>query len=66
MGFRSFPERYRSTIISVPVDDPGAAMARLRNANVIASVRAVRIRLASHFYNLEEELVRVAGLIAGR
>lgn len=42
------------------------SMARLRNANVIASVRAVRIRLASHFYNLEEELVRVAGLIAGR
>jgi hypothetical protein len=30
---------------------------------VVASVRAGRIRLAVHFYNLEEELDRVAGLI---
>ncbi|MDQ1058838.1 selenocysteine lyase/cysteine desulfurase [Arthrobacter globiformis] len=65
VSFRSFPERQRSTIVSVPVDDPDAVMARLRRANVVVSVRAGRIRLATHFYNLEEELVRVAELIAG-
>jgi len=37
--------------------------ARFREANVLASVRAGRIRLAVHFYNLEEELDRVAELI---
>jgi selenocysteine lyase/cysteine desulfurase len=41
-------------------------MVRLRRANVVVSVRAGRIRLATHFYNLEEELDRVAELIAGR
>ena len=65
MSFRTFPERHRSTIVSVPVSDPDAVMARLRRANVVVSVRAGRIRLATHFYNLEEELVRVAELIAG-
>ena len=29
------------------------------------SVRAGRVRLSLHFYNLEEEIDRVAGLIAG-
>jgi cysteine desulfurase/selenocysteine lyase len=29
----------------------------------VASVREGRIRLAVHFYNLEEEIDRVAGLI---
>jgi hypothetical protein len=38
-------------------------MARFRQAKVVASVGAGRIRLAVHFYNLEEELHRVAGLI---
>ncbi|WP_314193348.1 hypothetical protein [uncultured Arthrobacter sp.] len=61
-----FPARHRSSIVSVPVDDPDAVMARLREANVVVSVRAGRIRLATHFYNCEEELDRVAGLIAGR
>ena len=66
VGFRSFPEPHGSTIISVPVNDPDAVMARLRPANVIVSVRTGTIRLAVHFYNLEEELARVAELIAGR
>ncbi|MBT2550157.1 aminotransferase class V-fold PLP-dependent enzyme [Arthrobacter sp. ISL-65] len=64
--FQSFPAEHRSTIVSVPVGDPDAVMARLRSANVVVSLRAGRIRLATHFYNLEEELVRVAELIAGR
>ena len=55
--------RHRSTIVSVAVSDPDAAMKRLRAANVMASVRAGRIRLSVHFYNLEEEIDRAAALI---
>ncbi len=62
-ALRPFPQRHRSTIVSVPVDDTEAAMTRLRTANVVASVRAGRIRLSVHFYNLEEEIDRVAELI---
>ncbi|MFF2246616.1 aminotransferase class V-fold PLP-dependent enzyme [Arthrobacter sp. NPDC058130] len=62
-GFRPFTEDHRSTIISVPVRDTEAVMARFRKANVVASVREGRIRLAVHFYNLDEEIDRVAGLI---
>ena len=60
---RPFPQRHRSTIVSVPVDDTEAAMTRLHTANVVASVRAGRVRLSVHFYNLEEELDRVAELL---
>jgi selenocysteine lyase/cysteine desulfurase len=60
---RPFPDQHRSTIVSVPASDTEAVMARFRQAKVVASVRAGRIRLAVHFYNLEEELDRVAGLI---
>ena len=38
-------------------------MARLEAANVVAAVRAGRVRLSAHFYNLEEEIDRVAELI---
>jgi selenocysteine lyase/cysteine desulfurase len=64
-AMRPFPERHRSTIVSVPVPDAAATMTRLRAANVVASVREGRIRLSVHFYNLEEEIDRVAGLIDG-
>ena len=40
-------------------------MARLRAANVVASVRAGRVRLSVHFYNLEEDIDRATDLIAG-
>ena len=62
-AFRPFAEQHRSTIFSVPVADTEAVLARFRQANVVASVREGRIRLAVHFYNLDEELDRVAGLI---
>ncbi len=59
-----FAPAHRSTIVSIPVKEPEAVMVRLREANVVASVRAGRIRISAHVYNLEEELDRVAGLIA--
>jgi selenocysteine lyase/cysteine desulfurase len=62
-GFRPFPERHRSTIVSIPVKDTEAAMARLRDAGVVASVRAGQIRLSVHFYNLEEEIDRATELL---
>ena len=51
---------------AVPVDDTEAVMTRLRAANVVASVRAGRMRLSAHFYNLEEEIDRVAALMGWR
>ncbi|HEX5214408.1 MAG TPA: aminotransferase class V-fold PLP-dependent enzyme [Vicinamibacterales bacterium] len=62
-GFEPFPAAHRSTIVSVEVRDTDQTLARLRDANVIASVRAGRVRLAVHFYNLEEEIDRVAELL---
>lgn len=63
LSFQPSSDENRSTIVSVQVGDTGAVAARFREANVLASVRAGRIRLAVHFYNLEEELDRVAELI---
>ena len=63
--FRPFPPEHRSTIVSVAVDDTDGVMARFRAANVVASVRAGRVRLAAHFYNLESDIDRAADLIAG-
>src|SRR5262245_11388096 len=62
---RPFPEQHRSTIVSVPVKDGEATMARLREAGVVAAMRAGRIRLAVHFYNSEQDIDRVAELLAG-
>jgi selenocysteine lyase/cysteine desulfurase len=59
-----FPERHRSTIVSVPVADSSTAVVRLRDAGVIASARAGRVRLALHFYNCEEDIDRAAELVA--
>jgi selenocysteine lyase/cysteine desulfurase len=63
-GVRPFPMAHRSSIVSIPVADTDALLAKLHAANVIAAVRAGRVRLSVHFYNLEEEIDRVAALIA--
>jgi len=47
------------------VADSEAAMARLKAAGVVASLRAGRIRLSAHFYNLDEEIDRAAEILAG-
>jgi selenocysteine lyase/cysteine desulfurase len=62
-GFRPFPESHRSSIVSVPIEDADAVMKRFASANVVAAVRAGRVRLAVHFYNLEEEIDRVGALL---
>lgn len=54
----------RSTIFSVKADDAETILARFNQFNVIASVRSGRIRLAVHFYNVKEELSKVAELVS--
>lgn len=62
--FRPFPLAHRSTIVSIPVTDADAVMARLRAANVVASLRGGRVRLSLQFYNREEEIDQVVELLA--
>lgn len=59
-----FPNANRSTIVSFPIDNPDAAMARLKAAGVVASLRAGRVRLSLHVYNTEDEIDRVMTLVA--
>jgi cysteine desulfurase/selenocysteine lyase len=65
VGIRPFAEAHRSTIVTVPADDLPATMARLGAAGVVAAAPAGRIRLSVHLYNLEEEIDRVAEVLAG-
>ena len=64
-GLRLMPMDHRSTIVSVPVRDADAVMSRFREANVVASVRGGRVRLAVHFYNDEAEIDRAVDLLGG-
>jgi selenocysteine lyase/cysteine desulfurase len=57
------PDSRRSTIVSVAVRDPDAAMARLRAAGIAVSLRAGRLRLSVHFYNTEEEIDRAVEVL---
>ena len=64
-AFKPFATGNRSTILSVPVEDPERVMTLLRDSNIVASLRAGRIRFSLHFYNTEEEIDRVVDLISG-
>lgn len=59
-----FKVENQSTIISVPVENPEDVMRKLREANVVVSMRAGNIRLSHHFYNSEEEIDKVCDLIS--
>jgi cysteine desulfurase/selenocysteine lyase len=64
LPFQPGEDQNRSTIFSIHTGNTETVLARFRQANVVASVRAGRIRLSVHFYNLEQELDQVAELIA--
>jgi selenocysteine lyase/cysteine desulfurase len=60
----SAPE-HRSGIVIVEVDDPTATCARLQEAGIICIARGKGFRIAPHFYNTEQEVLRV-GEVLGR
>lgn len=61
-GYRfsaSTAPEHRSGIVIVEVDDPAAATARLKEAGIVVIPRGKGIRIAPHFYNTREEILRV-------
>ncbi len=54
-----------SAIVCVVPRNLTAALQRLNEANVVCSMREGAIRLSPHCYNTEEEMERVAGILAG-
>ena len=57
------PDRASAIVCVVPRDLTGAFQ-RLNEANVVCSMREGAIRLSPHCYNTEEEMERVAGILA--
>jgi selenocysteine lyase/cysteine desulfurase len=58
------PGDARSTIVSVPVEDPEGALGRLSEARVVASAPAGRLRLSLHLYNSPDDVDVVADLLS--
>jgi selenocysteine lyase/cysteine desulfurase len=54
---------HRSGIVIVEVDNPEATVARLKAENIITIQRGKGIRIAPHFYNTEEEIMRAVELL---
>jgi selenocysteine lyase/cysteine desulfurase len=59
----SAPE-HRSGIVIVEVDDPTATCARLQEAGIICIARGKGFRIAPHFYNTEQEVLRVGEVLS--
>ena len=58
------PELQRSPIVSLIVPgDPNQLRRALLKQNVICTERGGYLRIAPHFYNTDEEVARVAGLL---
>jgi selenocysteine lyase/cysteine desulfurase len=55
---------HRSGIIIPEVPNPQAASARLEQAGIICIPRGKGIRIAPHFYNTEEEILRVGEVLS--
>lgn len=66
-GFRlaadTAPE-HRSGIVIAEVEQPERACARLKDAGIIAIPRGKGVRIAPHFYNTHEEIMRVGAALA--
>ncbi|HJZ45650.1 MAG TPA: aminotransferase class V-fold PLP-dependent enzyme [Roseiflexaceae bacterium] len=54
---------HRSGIVIVEVDDPAATCARFQKAGIICIPRGKGFRIAPHFYNTEEEILRVGEVL---
>lgn len=65
-GYRlsvSTDRAHRSGIVIVEVNDPEATCDQLTKANIITVVRGKGFRIAPHFYNTEEEILRVGAVL---
>ena len=56
------PEHH-SGIVIVEVDDPTATCARLHEAGIICIPRGKGFRIAPHFYNTEQEVLRIGEIL---
>jgi cysteine desulfurase / selenocysteine lyase len=56
----------RSGIIIVEMPDPQAAYERLLDANVVTAVRGAGLRIAPHFYNSTDDVLRVGAVLGNR
>ena len=54
----------RSGIVIVEVDDPQETSTRLKEAGIIVVPRGKGVRIAAHFYNTEEEILRVGAALS--
>jgi cysteine desulfurase / selenocysteine lyase len=57
------PDR-RSGIVIVEVDDPIATCARLQEADIICIPRGKGFRIAAHFYNTEQEILKIGEVLS--
>jgi selenocysteine lyase/cysteine desulfurase len=57
------PER-RSGIVIVEVDDPTAVCTRLQAAGIVCIPRGKGFRIAPHFYNTEQEILRIGEVLS--
>ncbi len=57
---------HRSGIVVIDLPDAEAARVRLAEAGVIVAVRGGGLRVAPHFYNTEEEVLRVGAALGRR
>lgn len=62
LGADTAPE-HRSGIVIVEVDDPLTTSVRLKEAGIICTPRGKGIRIAPHFYNTEEEILRIGEIL---
>lgn len=59
-----WPEPHRSGILSlIPSGDPERLARRMTGKGVTVTARGGYLRIAPHFYNDEEEMVRAAGMV---
>jgi len=60
------PAENRSHIVSVPIGDrdPAATLSLLKDNGVIGSIRDRHLRLAPHFYNNNDDVVRCAASVS--
>ena len=63
LAFEAFQQDNRSTIFSIPVRNADKVMHRFKVKKIVTSLRAGSLRLSLNFYNTEEELKTVVGLL---